>query len=1125
MGGGESKEVKNLKDEQAANDRRYANEHNTQILAHQAQSATMDKELARRNDALDRLRKAQAEANEKNENELRATRAEQAKRAAELQRQQDFELSQLRDDSEAEKLRVRGEYAAKAEKLEEEHKAEVARARKEQEDIRKQRDEEIRKAESERGELQKRKAEEVAEHKKKLETMAANHRKEVNEQYDRMLQLTNEHTQAAVKRIADETSKRMAIVDVAHKQHREDTITAIYQNIYKEYMAIQNRGEKLKQAVVDFNSVLEVGDGATEVPYEIREMNSEFGTESALMNRQVSNLRQRITNSFDISEEFKNALMEPLEKYTKSCNQVQGISYKVILAVQNNNLKALEPIREALQPHQEAIESMIAEMNAQKLKEHVEETIKNIHQKKVMSGNPLSDELASIESRLTELKRRIQNDFVPQQELNYLWEERYHLEDRKKQLEKILQQEYQKYGNYSAGGNVLTLQKDPGILGSVIGKVTSVFKTSGPSKEEIQRQQRLELDRKDAESRRAIQAAEQAELDAIIQKSTEQSRQRVTENVRQADLKLQRRLDDLSAEEEERRRRNREEEAINRQRADEEAKREQEARQRDLMERELRNAAIRETLARKEQEERLRTENMRAEQLRKLDEVDQLRRTKMEQHRQHIDELNARNAREKEEQLKKLRDLEDEIIKSQEEARSKFEEMNRKCREQMEILMEAMKKSQMTRTIEANWNNRLQAMKSTEKRIGRAVARVKTQLAVAKYKETNPEILRREFDQMKTELSEVKKIMDRESDNLEKMYEFSGKQFVLDIGDSLRSVSVACTNFSQYLDAMYNCSFTKEESKKVYNDVELHEERIVAAYKDIPTIESLKEKHASGWQSSSSSAVGAITDDDSRRHTQTPRITPDICKMADQPDGDDRIGLETFFESLRLQKAGRDHAEAQMRTAAYQALAGHVNQAREEAQESANRLKNLENDQEADRQNLRIAEIEFSWQFNEDGGQARALCDARTLSPKKALEPLFKSIKQDVSMIPRRFKQVYDSVNHAVKIKSAEAAKEIEHFDALSNIENLLIAIINNAMAIAKFGPFDEKNDERIECFQTMKQNVMGVLDDTEQLGNMWNAGNADAAWLKSLWDQMQTTKKNVDALVETWKKCPLLSA
>uniref|UniRef100_A0A8R1EM47 Uncharacterized protein n=1 Tax=Caenorhabditis japonica TaxID=281687 RepID=A0A8R1EM47_CAEJA len=161
-----------------------------------------------------------------------------------------------------------------------------------------------------------------------------------------------------------------------------------------------------------------------------------------------------------------------------------------------------------------------------------------------------------------------------------------------------------------------------------------------------------------------------------------------------------------------------------------------------------------------------------------------------------------------------------------------------------------LKNAQCGRTIEANWNSIINALKSTDRRVHKAIGILRIQLAVAKIQDSSSELIRKDIDRLKFEISETKRVMDREVDNLDKMYNFSGKLFVLDISDSLLTISKVCHNFSEYLDSQYSFNFEKARARKVYDKVDEYENKFIKAYIAIPTIDSLKLKFSSSWPTS-----------------------------------------------------------------------------------------------------------------------------------------------------------------------------------------------------------------------------------------------------------------------------------
>lgn len=229
-------------------------------------------------------------------------------------------------------------------------------------------------------------------------------------------------------------------------------------------------------------------------------------------------------------------------------------------------------------------------------------------------------------------------------------------------------------------------------------------------------------------------------------------------------------------------------------------------------------------------------------------------------------------AREREERRKELDRLDEEVRRVREEGKRKYEELERAAREQLELIMKMLEKVQWSRTIEKNWEIRIKALKSTGRRAEHSIAELRAQLAVAKYKSNDPQLIRKRIDQVKDELAEIVKVMDRESENLDKMYQYSKKKFVVDVSvssrllilrlesfqNSLKLISNTCKSFKDYLNSHYHSDFQRADAGRAYDEVDDFERKISRAYSDIPTLTSLKMKYSEDWQNFEAS--GAITD-------------------------------------------------------------------------------------------------------------------------------------------------------------------------------------------------------------------------------------------------------------------------
>uniref|UniRef100_A0A8R1HPH2 Uncharacterized protein n=2 Tax=Caenorhabditis japonica TaxID=281687 RepID=A0A8R1HPH2_CAEJA len=371
----------------------------------------------------------------------------------------------------------------------------------------------------------------------------------------------------------------------------------------------------------------------------------------------------------------------------------------------------------------------------------------------------------------------------------------------------------------------------------------------------LEAEQRRAEDEKRRIRRKQDIEAEQAALDEEIKRATALSRLRNKMNQQQRERELQDHIANINLEQEkimiERRNedRNLSEKILEAQRMEEQKRARTEKSKRELVEKQ-RYDEWRRDIDRKSLEQKELTSNLIRANQNDLDLRDQSNLIESEQRRHELMEIEAQHAKQREAALRELHEKEQEVRMAQEESRRIYEAMARKTREQMDEIMRMLKNAQWGRTIEANWNSRIKALKSTDRRVHKAIGILKMQLAVAKIQDSNSELIRKDIDRLKFEISETKKVMDREVDNLDKMYNFSGKQFVLDISDSLLTISKVCHNFSEYLDSQYSFNFEKARAREVYDKVNEYEYKFIEAYIVIPTIDSLKLKFSSSWPTS-----------------------------------------------------------------------------------------------------------------------------------------------------------------------------------------------------------------------------------------------------------------------------------
>uniref|UniRef100_A0A8R1EPP2 Uncharacterized protein n=1 Tax=Caenorhabditis japonica TaxID=281687 RepID=A0A8R1EPP2_CAEJA len=204
----------------------------------------------------------------------------------------------------------------------------------EREEEKRNRDKEIQKAEKEQDELKKKQREDAEKHKKELNDMSKQHRNDVDEHFEKMSKMMQDQTSAAIKRIAEETTQRLQIVDASYDRVKKDAIESMYINFFNEYNALMLRGEDVQTALTDLCAVID--PGKDEFPYAIRDLHSEYNTDAALMDKQLSLLKQRMKTCFHISDEFKGELMKPLEHYEKSRNSVKNNGIQILMAAQVN---------------------------------------------------------------------------------------------------------------------------------------------------------------------------------------------------------------------------------------------------------------------------------------------------------------------------------------------------------------------------------------------------------------------------------------------------------------------------------------------------------------------------------------------------------------------------------------------------------------------------------------------------------------------------------------------------------------------------------------------------------------------------------------------------------------------
>uniref|UniRef100_A0A8R1HNH2 Uncharacterized protein n=1 Tax=Caenorhabditis japonica TaxID=281687 RepID=A0A8R1HNH2_CAEJA len=229
-------------------------------------------------------------------------------------------------------------------------------------------------------------------------------------------------------------------------------------------------------------------------------------------------------------------------------------------------------------------------------------------------------------------------------------------------------------------------------------------------------QRRAEDEERRIRRKQAIEA-EQAALDEEIKRATALSRQRNEMNQQQRERELQDHIANINLEQEKIIIERRNEDRNLREKILEAQRMEEQKRAKAELEEKQRYNEWRRDIDRKSLEQKELTSNLIRANQNDLDLRDQSNLIESEQRRHELMEIEAQHAKQREAALRELHEKEHEVRMAQEESRRIYEAMARKTREQMDEIMRMLKNAQCGRTIEANWNSIINALKSTDRRV------------------------------------------------------------------------------------------------------------------------------------------------------------------------------------------------------------------------------------------------------------------------------------------------------------------------------------------------------------------------------------------------------------------------
>ncbi|CCM09383.1 Protein containing ALS2cr12 (ALS2CR12) signature [Caenorhabditis elegans] len=241
----------------------------------------------------------------------------------------------------------------------------------------------------------------------------------------------------------------------------------------------------------------------------------------------------------------------------------------------------------------------------------------------------------------------------------------------------------------------------------------------------------------------------------------------------------------------------------------------------------------------------------------------------IENQRQHEIEENERKMefeRKQTEHEEKLQQMYEQFERDREEMQRQHQERADKMKQQWEQIMMMIKHKMWNDIIERNWTNRLNVLRSANKKVAELFNRFFTEISIIQREIEKSEDISMErkrvsivLNTLTNSLKQEKELMTEEMKNLQIQYDNTGKSFVWKIKESVEIVAYECGIFEnvlrEYSNKIQQKTLTSFDHDSITKTIKWQFDNLSKFSRNIPTLAELKQNYSSDMQNNTSSDV------------------------------------------------------------------------------------------------------------------------------------------------------------------------------------------------------------------------------------------------------------------------------